>query len=51
MILTRLLEENLFDVGVVEVLMPVVPLSPREPEVATGHSEVGHGPVTGVCAD
>ena len=50
-ILTWLLEEKLLDVGVVEMLVPVVPLSSSEAELPAGDGEVCRGPVPGVGAD
>ena len=48
--LTRVLEEDLLDGGVVEVLVPVVPLPAREAQVPAGHRQVRLRPVAGVCA-
>ena len=45
MLLTWFLEQNLFDIGVIEVFMPVVPLAPSEAQVATCHAQISLGPV------
>ena len=46
---TWVLEEDLL--GVVEVLVPVVPLAPGEAKLAAGHPQVGLRPVPAVGAD
>ena len=49
--LTWILEEYLLDCGGVEVLVPVMPLPPGEPQMSAGHLEVSLGPVPRVGAN
>ena len=48
---TWLLEENLLDVWVIEMFMPVMPFSTSEAQMTTSHPEVSLCPVPGVGAD
>ena len=48
--LTWLLEQDLLDVGVVEMFMPMMPFSSGEAEMATGHLQVRLGPVARIGA-